>query len=88
MDETDDRLAIKVQALSDLELAVLICFVAEQHCIIEAEEHLTNDVAEELKLVDLRFYPRRSAILKVAGRERRLWSHLRGTRMHGAHHAR
>jgi hypothetical protein len=51
MDESKDPIALKVQTLSDLELAVLICFVAEQHCIIETEEDLTNDVAEELKLV-------------------------------------
>jgi hypothetical protein len=51
MDESEDPIALKVQTLSDLELAVLICFVAEQHCIIKTEEELTNDVAEELKLV-------------------------------------
>lgn len=51
MDEPEEPIALKVQTLSDLELAVLICFVAEQHCIIETEEELTNDVAEELKLV-------------------------------------
>ena len=51
MEEADDRLALKVQTLSDLELAVLICLVSDQHCIIEAVEDFTNDVAEELKLV-------------------------------------
>lgn len=54
MEKADDRLALKVQALSDLELAVLISIVAEQHCIIEAEEASNNDVAEELKLVSMR----------------------------------
>jgi len=52
MDEADDQLALKVQALSDLELAVLLCLVAEQHCIIEAERGSTSDVAEELRLVN------------------------------------
>lgn len=51
MDDTEDPIARKVQMLSDLELAILICFVAEQYCIVEAEDDLTNDVAEELKLV-------------------------------------
>jgi hypothetical protein len=51
MEETEDHIAIKVQALGDLELAVLICLVAEQHCIIEAEKNLINDVGEELQLV-------------------------------------
>ncbi|KAF2826055.1 hypothetical protein CC86DRAFT_394819 [Ophiobolus disseminans] len=51
MEEAEDRIALRVQALSDLELAVLICLVAEQHCIIEADAESTKDVAEELKLI-------------------------------------
>jgi hypothetical protein len=51
MEEAEDRIAIKVQALGDLELAVLICLVAEQHCIIETEKNWINDVGEELQLV-------------------------------------
>lgn len=51
MEEAGDRIAEKVQGLSDLELAVLVCLVAEQHCIIEAEKKEVNDVQEELKLV-------------------------------------
>ncbi|KAF2848062.1 hypothetical protein T440DRAFT_175715 [Plenodomus tracheiphilus IPT5] len=45
------EIADKVQSLGDLELATLICLVAEQHCIIEAEEELIDDVEAELKLV-------------------------------------
>ncbi|KAH9877688.1 hypothetical protein J1614_002905 [Plenodomus biglobosus] len=45
------EVADKVQMLGDLELATLICLVAEQHCIIEAEQELIDDVQEELKLV-------------------------------------
>jgi hypothetical protein len=51
MEEAGDGITEKVQALSDLELAVLICLVADQHCIIEAEKELLRDVQEELKLV-------------------------------------
>jgi hypothetical protein len=51
MEDSDDPLAVKVQDLSDLELAVLICIVAEQHCIIETSDNLVNDVAKELGLV-------------------------------------
>jgi hypothetical protein len=54
MDGTTDRLAEKVQALSDLELAVLICLVADQHCIIETGEKLMQYVSTELRLVCLR----------------------------------
>jgi hypothetical protein len=51
MEASEDHVTEKVQSLSDLELAVLICLVADQHCIIEAERELTRDVVEELKLV-------------------------------------
>ena len=51
MEASEDHVIEKVQSLSDLELAVLICLVADQHCIIEAERELTRDVVEELKLV-------------------------------------
>jgi hypothetical protein len=54
MDGTADRLAEKVQALSDLDLAVLICLVADQHCIIETGNELMQDVSTELRLVCLR----------------------------------
>ncbi|KAF3031994.1 hypothetical protein E8E12_000612 [Didymella heteroderae] len=51
MEEVHDRLVEKVQTLSDLELAVLVCLVAEQHCIIETEGQLLDAVESELKLV-------------------------------------
>jgi hypothetical protein len=53
MEEVEDQLAAKVQALSDLELAVLICLVADQHCIIESDLNQLNDIEKELKLVSL-----------------------------------
>ena len=51
MGDLYDRLVEKVQTLSDLELAVLICLIAEQHCIIQTEHELLEKVEEELKLV-------------------------------------
>jgi hypothetical protein len=51
MEVAEDPFAVKVQALGDLELAVVICIVAEQHCIIESEQELLNDVGKELELV-------------------------------------
>ena len=41
----------KVQNLSDLELATLLCLIARQHCLIETEEDFVDDVAQELALV-------------------------------------
>lgn len=52
MEDAGDRLVEKVQTLSDIELAVLICLVADQHCIIETERDLLEDVQQELKLVN------------------------------------
>ena len=41
----------KVHSLSDLELAVLICLVANQHCIIKTEEEAAEVLVQELQLV-------------------------------------
>jgi len=47
----DEALLDKVQDLSDLELAALLCFIAEEHCIIDTEPDALDDLVEELKLV-------------------------------------
>ena len=52
MEDGDNSIASKVQELSDIELAALLCFVAKQHsCIIEADQADLDDVQEEIKLV-------------------------------------
>jgi len=51
METQKARLVEKVQSLSDIELAVLLCLVADQHCIIETEASLLDAVKEELSLV-------------------------------------
>jgi len=54
MDDGIDPTAIisKVQDLSDLELAALLCFVADQHCcIVQTDEDQLDDVGRELELV-------------------------------------
>jgi hypothetical protein len=52
MEDGNNTIASKVQELSDLELAALLCFVAEQHCcIIEADPTDLDNVQEEIKLV-------------------------------------
>lgn len=51
MEEVRDRLVEKVRTLSDLELAVLVCLIVEQHCIIQTEVQLLESVERELKLV-------------------------------------
>ena len=44
MEEVRDRLVEKVRTLSDLELAVLVCLIVEQHCIIQTEVQLLESV--------------------------------------------
>ena len=45
------RLIEKAQKLTDLELAMLLSFMAEQHCIIESEQANMESLEQELKLV-------------------------------------
>jgi hypothetical protein len=49
----DETLLDKVHDLSDLELAALICFVAQEHCIIDTEPDALDDLVQELELVRL-----------------------------------
>ncbi len=41
----------KIHALSDLELAALICMVADQHCVVEAEKEDLDGVGGEIRMV-------------------------------------
>ena len=41
----------KIQELTDLELAVLLCLVTSQHCIIRTEEDGLGPLEQELRLV-------------------------------------
>ena len=41
----------KVQNLTDIELALLLCLIANQHCIIHTAEESLEALEEELQLV-------------------------------------
>ena len=45
-----------VQDLSDLELAMLLCLIAKQHCLVETPDDLIDDLASELALVSTEQY--------------------------------
>lgn len=47
----DAILLNKVQDLSDLELATLICLAAQEHCIIDTDLEVLDDLVQELQLV-------------------------------------
>ena len=87
MEGAYDRLVEKVQTLSDLELAVLVCLVAEQHCIIKTEGQLLDNVQEELKLVS-RIHLLLFEKLTRPGRYQRVWPHVGGAGVQRANHTR
>ena len=47
----DETLLSKVHELSDLELAALICLVAQEHCIIDTEPDAIDELVQELEQV-------------------------------------
>lgn len=47
----DEKLLDKVQDLSDLELATLLCLTNQQHCIIDTDPEAVDDLVQELRLV-------------------------------------
>jgi hypothetical protein len=47
----EQNLLHKVHDLSDLELATLICLVAQEHCIIDTDEESIDELVQELELV-------------------------------------
>ncbi|KAL1304195.1 hypothetical protein AAFC00_000618 [Neodothiora populina] len=46
-----DSIALRIQPFGDLELAILLSLVAEQHCIITTQHRLLDDVAQNLRLI-------------------------------------
>ena len=50
--ETSDLIG-RVQELTDLELATLLCLIAKEHCIIEHDQGSGDLLEQELQLVGL-----------------------------------
>ena len=48
---SSDSLLQRIHELNDLELALLLCLIANEHCIIHTEQESVEDLTEELKLV-------------------------------------
>ena len=47
----DETLLDKVHDLSDLELAALICLIAQEHCIIDTDPVAIDELVQELEQV-------------------------------------
>lgn len=80
MDGPSDHIVDKVQALSDIELAALLCLITDQHCIIEADKLSVDDIDQEIRLVG-GFQLTADARLIVIDCEQCFWANLRGARM-------
>jgi len=46
-----DNIASKITNLGDLELAILLSLLAENHCIITTKGRLVDELVRELELV-------------------------------------
>jgi hypothetical protein len=51
MDDDDGDLVDRVHGLSDLELAILLSLVRNEHCVIGTAESAVDDLVDELGLV-------------------------------------
>lgn len=56
----------KVQGLSDIELAALLCLITDQHCIIEAEKQSLDELDQEIRLVAKNVFGLTSAVLECS----------------------
>lgn len=63
----DEMLLDRIQDLSDLELATLICLVAEEHCIIDTDAESRDKLAQELELVSFLGWRLRCKLLMAIG---------------------
>ncbi len=59
----EEPLLNKVQHLSDLELATLICLVAQEHCIIDTEPDALDDLLQELEFVSYALLTTRTLLM-------------------------
>ncbi|OMP83763.1 hypothetical protein BK809_0005144 [Diplodia seriata] len=63
-----ERVAEKVQTLSDLELAALLCLITKEHAIVEAEPSLLDPLCLELELIAGSVFGLSSTVLECSER--------------------
>ena len=88
MEDVVDRIADKVQALSDVELAILLCLITEQHCIIETEKEAIDGLDNEIRLVCRPENSRNLRVLIILDCFERLRTHVGYTRVQREHNTR
>jgi hypothetical protein len=81
----DESLIGRIHDLSDLELAVLICLVAKEHCIIDTEPDALGELVEELELVRIPGDLIVSQLMRHTGSGKCLWINPCDRRLLGAY---
>lgn len=61
----DASLQSKVQDLGDLELAILVCMVAQEHCIFSTD-HSTQDLKDELHIICRSIFGTHPAVIQCS----------------------
>ncbi|RKF72196.1 hypothetical protein GcM1_249258 [Golovinomyces cichoracearum] len=62
----DEDIIKRIQSLSDLELAVLICLIAHEHCVINTALVCLDNVACELELIATKVFGLRSVVVECS----------------------
>ena len=68
-----DVILDNIEELSDTEIAVLLCLIAREHCVIEGNESLLDDLAQEVGLVRNLYSVTLLFLLMVSDRNEGLW---------------
>jgi hypothetical protein len=63
MAAADEHLLHKVQSLTDLSLAVLLCLVNREHCVVSTEPEAVDDLIHELQAISSRIFGLRSVVV-------------------------
>ncbi|PGH27680.1 hypothetical protein AJ80_00695 [Polytolypa hystricis UAMH7299] len=56
----------RIEDLSDLEIAILLCLVAKEHCIIDTQRDVLDDLETELRLVATNIFGLSHAVLNCS----------------------
>ncbi|MCJ1474770.1 hypothetical protein MMC13_003430 [Lambiella insularis] len=57
---------LKIQELTDIELALLLCLLANQHCIIETSKDTLENLEEELTLIATNVFGLSAAVIQCS----------------------
>jgi hypothetical protein len=53
MEGPSDHLLAKIQSLAEVEIALLLCLISNEHCIIRTKPQLLDKLGQELELVNI-----------------------------------